>query len=326
MHRIKFFWFFYLLGFYTQAQDLNFTFFEAAPIQINPALAGKVPHYQIASLYRNRWIGLEGFQSYYAAMDYHFDLINGGAALAVYSDRTNRWQSNTVEAGYSQSVRLSRKWVAAPGIKFGYTQRQVGYQDFVFGDEIVSGNPTLERLPNERFGFLSIGTGVLVHSRTVWLGLAAHHINSPNESPVGLTSQPIRISAHAGLRIMRKIGKRYYDIARPSILLERQGAFSKIDVGSNFYKSQFFAGAWLRILPMSEGQKTDALSVLTGYRKAGFRLAYSFGWDLTGVRSDFGTHEIVLNLSPTRDRRKKKGRKWHDRIQCPFSALEGIYD
>jgi type IX secretion system PorP/SprF family membrane protein len=315
-----------LLCNFAAAQDPNFSFFEAAPLQINPALAGKVPHYQVASLYRNRWLGQNGFQTYYAGLDYHFDLINGGLGLVAMSDRTDKWQSNTVEIAYSQSVRLTKKWALAPGLKMGYTQRQVGYQDFIFADALLTGAPTQEKLPSERFGFMTLGAGLVLHSRKVWLGVATHNLNSPKETPNSVSVQPTRLSLHAGLRLTKRVGKKHYDLARPAVLLERQGGSTKIDLGSNFYYSSLFAGLWLRVLPNSLDRKADALTFLAGYQRAGLRLAYSFGWDLTGIRSDFGTHELVLTAFATRDRRKKKGRKWHNRIQCPFSALEGIYD
>ncbi len=326
MYRINLGFCFFLIAASLYAQDLNFTFFEAAPLQVNPALAGKIPHFQVSALYRNRWIGLDGFQTFYCGMDYHFDLAKSGAGLAVYNDRTARWKSTTAEVAYAQAVRVAKRWAISPGIKFSYTQRQIGYNGLIFGDQL-QGGATQERLAASQFGFLGVSVGVLVYSKTFWLGMAAHQINMPDQSPGNTDSPlPIRMAFHAGLRIAKKYGKRLKDIARPAILAERQGGFAKIDMGSNFYRGSLFGGLWLRVLPYSIGQKMDAASLLVGYRQNGIRLAYSFGWDLTGIRGDAGTHEITLTAAPSRDRRKKKGKKWHSRIQCPFSALEGLND
>src|SRR5262245_53915892 len=94
------------------AQDPQFTQFYANPLYLNPAFAGSARCPRVGINYRNQWPSLyKAYITSSASYDQHFDAINGGIGVLVYTDKAGEGTLNTtnISAMYAYQLALNRK-------------------------------------------------------------------------------------------------------------------------------------------------------------------------------------------------------------------------
>ena len=85
---------------------------------------------------------------------------------------------------YAYHTRLTKTLALSGGLRASYGRQRVGYDNFVFGDQIqedgsVSG-PSAEALDFPPVNYLSVGTGAVLYTEQAWLSLAGQHLNQPS--------------------------------------------------------------------------------------------------------------------------------------------------
>ena len=171
-----------------QAQDVFFSQPFATRLHTNPAFTGLVDDYSVTLGYRNQFPTVAGsFVSNQLAGDVRLNTPGQHHALGllVNQDRTGSVGYTRLELGalYAYHTRLTKKLALSGGLRASYGRQRVGYDNFVFGDQIqedgsITG-PSAENVNFTPANYLSLGTGAVLYSEQGWLSLAGQHLNLP---------------------------------------------------------------------------------------------------------------------------------------------------
>jgi type IX secretion system PorP/SprF family membrane protein len=311
------------------AQDPQFSQFYMAPLYLNPAFAGTAPEHRVNLNSRIQWPNLpRAYQTVAASYDYNLEHLNSGFGLLAFADRAGSGNliNSTASFIYSFKAALSKRWVLTSGLNFTYASRSLGRDGLIMPDQIaanrdVSFDDELNNIQNvNHFDF---GSGLLLYSERIWVGLAIDHIVRPNISMVGDENLlPIKYSFHAGIRIPLYDGPKKFErisSIAPSFLYKQQGVFNQLDVGFNWHYNPISAGLWYRGLHVTnEGDDSftrDALIFIFGLTLPDFDVNYSYDFTVSGLGADSGgAHEISLIFNFEVKLKKKRKEKF---IPCP---------
>ena len=192
-----------------QAQDPQFSQFYAAPLYLNPGFAGTTPYIRAGANFRSQWPSLDAnFTTYSFYMDYYLEEYNSGLGLLVTADKEGlaNLTSTSVGIQYAYELQINDRFTFRPGVQAAYVLRDINFNRLTFGDQFDETGfldaPTAEQFnTGENIGFVDFSFGGLLFSRNFWFGIAAHHLNTPNQSLVdGNSELPIKYSIHSGYR------------------------------------------------------------------------------------------------------------------------------
>jgi type IX secretion system PorP/SprF family membrane protein len=301
-----------------QAQDPSFTQFYANPIYLNPALAGSTGCPRIVSNYRNQWPQLTGnYITSAVAYDSYVKSVSGGLGVIAMHDMQGQTtiQTSMIGGVYSYNLKVNRKFSIMIGARAAYFQKFLDWDKLTFGDMIDPRRGFIYQtgdVPrgNGRRGFFDVSAGAVGFGKNYYFGIAAHHLNRPDESMIlGTSRLPMRITGHAGAEI--KLGQRgrYTNTTSilPNIIYQYQNGFQELNIGTCIKYGDFTVGAWYR--------NRDAFILLFGASFDKFKIGYSY--DLTvsklGNGISGGSHEVSLGMNLKCRKKAKNFRK----ISCP---------
>jgi type IX secretion system PorP/SprF family membrane protein len=326
------------------AQDPQFSQFYAAPLYLNPAFAGSSQQGRVGLNYRNQWPGIDAnFTTVSLFSDFYLEDYNSGIGAILTRDYANVLGLQSIGLGvqYAYQFQITKKLSFRPGVQVSVNTRSINYNRLVFGDQI---NPdgsidpaTAEALRGGQTVFYpDLGFGGLFFSEHAWLGVAAFHLLTPNQSLTGGSDQlPMKLSAHAGYKFFFKsgvMGMGYETRAQersiaPAIQYRHQGQFDQMDLGMYLTLEPITFGAWYRGVPFKSVNgyvNNESIVFSLGlHKKASNKLkdllAIGYSYDLTisklGTGSG-GAHEFSIVYSwPTRNPRKPPKDKLV--IPCP---------
>ncbi len=305
------------ISFQSAAQDPTFTQFYSNPVYLNPALAGSSGCPRIALNYRNQWPQLSGnFVTYAAAYDTYAKNISGGVGIMAMHDQQGQGtiQTSMVAGTYSYYLKVNRKFRIMLGAQAAYFQKYLDWSKLTFGDMIDPRRGFIYQtgdVPrgNGSHGFFDVSAGLVGFSKNFYFGLAAHHLNRPDESMIlGDSKLPIRLTGHMGATIPLGQRGRYSSSTTlmPNVIYQYQNGFQQFNIGAYLKYEAFTIGAWYR--------NRDAFILSLGLTTEKFRIGYSY--DLTvsqlgGVSG--GSHEISMGFNLKCKKRVKDFRS----ISCP---------
>jgi type IX secretion system PorP/SprF family membrane protein len=244
------------------------------------------------------------------------------------------YKTTKFSATYGYRLQVNRNFFIKFGAEAGVTQSRVDWNKLVFGDQIhpingytdTSGNPYLTdevRPLNNSLNYLDISAGLLAYSNNFYVGLSAKHLNTPDETILGLDDNlngglPLRLNIHAGFELPLNIGNNRKSNAfiSPNVMLIRQGDFGQINAGAYAGFGMFFGGLWYR----HAWSNPDAAIALLGYQIGVLKIGYSY--DFTIAKSNFtvaetgGTHEISLVFNFDNSESAKRRRKSSEYNDC----------
>ncbi|HEY9117636.1 MAG TPA: PorP/SprF family type IX secretion system membrane protein, partial [Roseivirga sp.] len=174
-----------------QAQDPQFSQFYASPLYLNPALTGATNRARVGVNYRNQWPSLtHSFTTISAYIDYFSKAAESGMGFIVTEHREGFLDFKSTELGalYSYKLQVSSNLVLRTGVQLSYFQKNINFEDLVFGNQIDIVNGQVIGPSGEIFDrganvdFLSASAGGLLYTNLAWLGFSTHHINEPNQS------------------------------------------------------------------------------------------------------------------------------------------------
>jgi len=307
----------FYVSFHSLAQDPTFTQFYSNPVYLNPALAGSSGCPRIAMNYRNQWPQLTGnFVTYAAAYDTYAKNLSGGVGIMAMHDQQGQGtiQTSMIAGTYSYYLKVNRKFRIMFGGQAAYFQKYLDWSKLTFGDMIDPRRGFIYQtgdVPrgNGSHGFFDVSAGMVGFTKNFYFGVAAHHLNRPDESMIlGDSRLPIRITGHMGASI--KLGQRgrysSNTTLMPNVIYQYQNGFQQFNIGAYLKYEAFTIGAWYR--------NRDAFIVSLGITTEKFRIGYSY--DLTvsqlgGISG--GSHEISMGINL----KCKKQMKDFRRISCP---------
>jgi type IX secretion system PorP/SprF family membrane protein len=312
-------------------QDPIFSQFYSNPLYLNPGFTGITPQQRIVVDHRIQWPNLpQAFSTYSASYDIFVDELRSGFGFLATTDKMGSagWRTTTASLLYSYKVPLNEKLVFSPAVNFGYGVNGLDRSKLNLGDGLefngVSLDPQLAKLGNQQY--FDIGAGFLFYTRTLWLGGAFSHMNTPNLSILGETSRlPMKTTIHAGARMPLYHGPRTtarVSYLTPSLIYQIQGPFNQFAFGVNYHIDPVSIGFWYRgkvfAQDITNVVSQDALIFQMGLYMKNFTFGYSYDFTISKLSTTSGgAHEITLVYEfvakPIRRGVKRKNRL----IPCP---------
>ncbi len=197
------------LSFAALAQDIHFSQFYMAPLQLNPALTGVMNcNQRISANYRNQWASVlrdKAFQTYQVAYDakiptgrYDYFGLGGSIWSDVAGSLNLRSTLLNVDFAYTKKMGGYRKQASylSMGAKVGLAQRGLSLLDARWGSQNKDGSwdptapsnePVFGVNGRDNFLFADISAGLLWFSvmdenNNFYVGGAYDHINRANQS------------------------------------------------------------------------------------------------------------------------------------------------
>lgn len=306
-------------------QDTHFTQFYAAPTYLSPAFAGTTIQSRVSSNYRNQWPSIPGaFVAYNVAYDHYAPEIKSGFGILATHERagSGALRSSSVSAQYAYEIRMSRELYFRPALQFTFSNRNINFNDLIFGDQLIRNNDptTVEENVFEPVNFFDMSSGGLFYSPKFWFGASLHHINQPNESlyPDRIGLLPRKFSLHGGYRFNAGSGGHYRKSGKEIVVAfnyKSQAEFSQLDLGAYLELDPLVLGVWYRGLPVKSNNlgyaNQDAVAILAGIGTDRFRFAYSY--DITvsqlSVGASGGAHEISIIYEWANKRNARLGKR-----------------
>ncbi|MBC8047857.1 MAG: PorP/SprF family type IX secretion system membrane protein [Fimbriimonadaceae bacterium] len=326
---------------FSAAQDIHFTQFYAAPLEMNPANTGLFNgNIRGVINYRNQWQSFAPYNTFAGSVDYNFgqnflenDLI--GVGVSFISDVAGDAEFSTTQGNISVSYiktlgnKFSRNYLSA-GFYGGLAQRTINTANMTFGSQYngYSYDPNItsgETIAFNDFSFVDLGGGVnwlfVPEDRfNVYSGVAFHHVNQPNQS-FGSVNENLymRITGTLGAQI--PISEKVDMV--PGILTQVQGPHYEFMGGLNFKyymqtrasnETAFSIGAWHRMGIDNElGYKSDASAIAFRYDFLGLSAGLSYDINISGLRdasNSLGGPELSLIYTAALPHRDRK-------VDCP---------
>lgn len=325
------------------AQDPQFSQFYAAPLYLNPALAGSTNQARVGINYRNQWPAIDAnFTTMSFFADYFIEDKNSGVGLLVTRDREGLagLRSTSIALQYSYELQLAEYLGFRPGVQVAMYNRDVNFDRLTFGDQFdPSTGEFIDQPSAESFStnfsktFFDISFGGVFFTKAAWLGIAANHLNRPNQSIIDERSVlPTKLSFHGGFKFYMKpgvIGSGVYarnaerSIA-PAVQYRHQGNFDQMDLGLYFTFEPLVLGTWYRGVPFKSIDgfvNNESIVLLLGFTQLGAKdainIGYSFDYTISKLGpGSGGAHEFSLVYTwPMRNPRKPPKDKLI--IPCP---------
>ncbi len=296
------------------AQDAQFSQAFAAPLLLNPALAGTFDgSYRLNLNYRDQWrsaletplttFSVGGELQFETSDDRVYLDDKVGVGIQFFADRVSGFDLNTnavyFYGAYHKSLNSKKIQYIGVGAQFGIHSRTVNYENLSFHDQFNSLDgftlATGESLPPNNLGFLDFGVGLNYtdtpnNALTYTLGVGLLHFGSSNISffKTSDSNDPSLIkennffkkwTSHASMSI--QTGKRLR--IQPRITGMLQGPHVQVNLGTNFRYSLVRAtgkavhfGGWLRGVSNDSGYSlaTAAVTFTLEYNAFIFGLSY----------------------------------------------------
>ncbi len=317
----------------TQAQDVTFSQFYAAPLHLNPAFAGVTLGPRITLNYRDQWSSWpNAFRTFAVTYEQPLESMNSGLGIILLGDEAGDGIYRTIAASgvYSYQLQIQDNLLIKIGVQAGIIQNRLDWDRLIFVDQldplngaggpdgipIISDELRPDRLNSTKVDF---STGLLVYGGQFYGGISIKHLNRPDDRFFSVNDNlsiglPSRFSAHAGAQfyLSRGNNRKAPTFISPNIMFEHQAGFGQINAGAYAGYGQVFAGLWYR----HTFENPDAAIGLMGVKYGVLRIGYSF--DLTMSRltvlNSGGTHEIsvTINLEDSRQARRRRSSDIND--------------
>ncbi len=233
-------------------QDIHFSQFYAAPLNLNPSQTGMMNGNLRAILnYRNQWNSFAPFTTYNGSLDVNIghnfldhDLI--GIGVNFYNDVAGDAEFSTTHASLSVSYiktmgnKFARNYLSV-GFSGGMVQRSVDYNQMTFGSQFngYEYDPGLfsgEYIGFENLSYFDLAGGItwmLVPKDQLnfYMGLAFHHLNSPDQSFTGLTSDNLYMKTTGNMGAQIPVGAARNAFLVPAVMAMIQGPHYQLNGG-----------------------------------------------------------------------------------------------
>lgn len=303
----------------SQAQDIHFSQFNGAPLQLNPALTGSFNGlYRVTGIYRNQWSSVTSpYVTFGGSVDAPLfkdvaidDYLAAG--LAMYNDRSGDGNlanlSVLASVAYHKFLGTESNKSLSVGLQGGYTQKTIDLARLYWGDEFYNGGfqpgTTGEQL-NPKVKYFTANAGLnwqqAVGEKFGYsIGVSGHNLNQPRESFLKKQNNEVGL----GMRINTQIGAVWNAgdrlSIRPAFLYQTQSSATEMIAGSEFLyivgdpdirsvATGVYVGGWYRF--------GDATLITAGLEFQGFRVGFGYDYNMSDLKVASGGNggfEITL--------------------------------
>lgn len=307
------------------AQDIHFTQFYMAPLNLNPAMTGVMNcKTRMVVNYRNQWaavLAANAYNTYAASYDQKVAVGREdyfGIGGSIWGDVAGESRFGTTQGklslSYSKKMAGYRKKASylVIGADGGLTQRSISQNDLRWPSQISATGPTGdpgEIIPNQDFLYADLSAGLLwfsvIDDYTNWyFGAAIHHLNRPNvtffrdtrPSDAVLRS---RYTLHAGMQypLQKRISILPFGVfmAQGPHREFNGGASMRFAMGPSRTTNQSWElGMWYRLglktaptveEPNATSLHSDAIILSTRFNYENFGLGFSYDMNVSGLRN-----------------------------------------
>ena len=313
---------FFARGMVAYGQDVQYSQFYAAPLYLNPAFTGSTQLTRVGANYRTQWPALEAnYVTLSAWADHYFEDKNSGVGFLIQTDKEGLagLRSNSFTGSYSYQLPVTQNFTLRAGVQAGYVIRDINFSSLTFGDQydangFISG-PTAESFDTgAQKNYFDLGAGLLLYSQNAWIGFAASHLTTPNQSLIGEESPlPMKFSVHGGYKFYFKsgvIGSGLYTESQersiaPTLQYRLQGQYSQLDIGFYYTFEPLVLGIWYRGVPYKQFDdyvNNESVVLLVGYSKRTrdniLNIGYSYDITISKLgASSGGAHEFSISYA-----------------------------
>lgn len=271
-------------------QDSQYTQYMYNTQTINPAYAGSRGSLNLAALYRNQWVGLEGAPK---TLNFSINSPVGylekiGLGLSFFKDEIGPADESAITADFSYNLQINDDVKLAFGIKGGINLLNVDYTKL----NIHNPNDPLQQFNIDNRLTPIIGAGLFLHNNETWYaGISVPNILETthyDDVTVSNASEKANIYIAGGYVFSLSESTKF----KPAILGKFvSGAPIALDISTNFlFHDKLTLGAAYRL--------DAAISGLAGFQiSEGLMIGYAYDYgvqDLANFNS--GSHEVFLRF------------------------------
>ncbi|MBQ7280740.1 MAG: type IX secretion system membrane protein PorP/SprF [Bacteroidales bacterium] len=311
-----------------KAQDIGFSQFYSNQLYLNPAFAGSKIAPRFSINFRHQWPKLvSAYSTVSVSYDQYIDPLHGGIGVIVMGDRQgDHGALGMYSAGLAYSFRfqVSRNiyvnaalQASVSNVSLKWDETSMRFPDQI--DPVYGYIWTTQATPPEKTSswFMDFHAGVLAYGESWYAGVAAAHLNRPDQGFYSEDRIPMKITVHGGGMINLAEERRRTSslglgtpIISPNIIYQYQGSFHYFNYGLYLDWEPFMVGAWYR----NGIENSDAFIFMIGIQQDYFKVGYSYDVTVSKLANNTaGAHEISLGfLLPTPDPKKKV-----KAVRCP---------
>lgn len=305
-----------LLSTTVSSQDFHLSQYDAAPLYLNPALAGQFDgKYRIHGHYRTQWgsVSSKSFKTAAISFDmpinekfaFGAQILNRRAGAGDYNDL-----GILLTGAYSFTVDNNEMHKFSVGLQAGVIQKSVDFDKLYFesqytttgGGSFDQNLPTGENFGGSNFWIPDVNAGFVYYYGkdqirvNPFIGASVFHLTQPKETFYATDNKlPLRYKAHAGAKV--NISEKIQ--LMPKVLFMRQRNAQELNYG---LMAHYHLGSTGVIVLLGPTLRSSDAFILEGGAKFGnyeAKVSYDFN---TSSLSDFsdgkGGFEISLTYIP----------------------------
>lgn len=239
------------------AQDIHFSQWYSAPLNLNPSLAGAHRDLEISANYRDQWRAVaQPYKTYQVAANVRYQQKKWksafmGIGVNIFQDNAGDAQLKTMQASLSLAGHIrSGNSSFGLGLQGGYVQKSIDYSKLTWGAQYVNGsydkaNPNMETNAaaaaggTGKFGYPDINVGANWQYGTkaktmssndgmkASCGVTYMHVNTPRQSFYSTTADKLygKMVGHAVIEIGMKNTN---TVLLPNVIYQKQGPSQEI--------------------------------------------------------------------------------------------------
>lgn len=297
------------------SQDPIFSQFYSSPLHINPAFAGNSYAPVINLNSRIEWPMINfAYNTYSISADRFFEKKNFGTGLIILMDDSGNgiYKRFRTEGIVSYRLKAAENKYFKMGLGLAYGQNTLDWNKLIFGDMIDAYSgftlPDGSRLITDETRpedltkrYFDLSAGVLYYSRSIFLGVAIKHANTPVDYYFDQNSDavnkglPMRFTAQIGGEVQLTPDDIYHKrFFSPGLLYVYQSGLHQLTVNNYFDLGGFFGGLGYRY----NFTNSDAVLFTAGVTKEMFKIGYSFDYTISrlGINTG-GSHELGITVN-----------------------------
>lgn len=311
------------------AQDPVFSQFYAAPLRLNPALAGISTAPRLTANYRAQHTSFpSAFSTIAASYEQPIENTPSSFGLRMMSDRQleGAYKNNEVSLVYSYDVRINKHLGARLGLAAGILNTSLDFNTLTFGDvldpTVGASGATMEALAAVAKTSADFGAGVVLYGKNYYGGVSFEHLNRPDESLIELNTnlfagrpQRLTLTGGAQIKIKRFSNRRRPSYITPNFLFASQARFKQLNMGAYFGYGPVAIGGWYRYA----FENADGLIAAIRFRQDVFQIGISYDAVTSALRTVPGglgaTFEVSVGIDLADSKalqRKRKADRYND--------------
>lgn len=317
-----------------KAQDMHFSQYMSAPLNVNPALTGFMNgNLRVAANYRNQWFALNSFSTYAASVDANigrsgmkYHMLGVGVSFYQDIEEKNGLSNTNVSLSTAFNIKLSNRPLQyiGVGIQPSFIRKQIDLGDAIYGTLFETGTnfDPLGFSTYNQFAFdLNFGLSYFINAgdrHMLNFGFAMSHVTQPN---FGIIGQDELYRKYTGYMVTQLEANEWGTFwMMPSFFLTKQGPSVEFIPGLStrfefieaINEVSLTFGAAFRMVAHTESKlKFGDLIAVAQFHIEQFAVGFSYDVTVAGAADATGRNggpevSVIIDLEFQSQRRKPR--------------------